>query len=78
MLVWPAAAIWSHVARLGWALAGLANLERGRVADARGQREAALHHYREFLRRYDMPVAAHRHLVTEAEAAVRRLEGRKE
>jgi hypothetical protein len=78
LLVWPAADIGSHVARLDWTLAGLANLERGRVADARGQRDEALHHYREFLRRYDMPVAAHRHLVTEAEAAVRRLEGRKE
>jgi hypothetical protein len=78
LLVWPAAAIWSHVARLGGALAGLANLERGRVAEAQGQREEALHRYREFLRRYDLPVAAHRHLVAEAEGAVRRLEGRKE
>jgi hypothetical protein len=40
-------------------------LELGRVAEAQGKREEALHHYREFLRRYDMPVAAHRHLVTE-------------
>jgi tetratricopeptide (TPR) repeat protein len=78
LLVWPAAAIWSHVARLSWALAGLANLERGRVAEAQGHREEALHLYNEFLRRYDMPVAAHRHLVTEAEGAVRRLEGRRE
>jgi tetratricopeptide (TPR) repeat protein len=78
LLLWPAASIWAHAARLDWTLAGLANLERGRVAEAQGHREEALHLYHEFLRRYDMPVAAHRHLVTEAEAAVRRLEGRKE
>ncbi len=78
LLVWPTAASWSHVARLSWALAGLANFERARVAEAQGRREEALHLYHEFLRRHDMPVAAHRHLVTEAEGAVRRLEGRRE
>jgi hypothetical protein len=67
-----------HAMRLSSMLSGLVHLERGQVAEAQGQREGALHHYREFLRRYDLPVAAHRHLVTEAAAAVRLLEGRKE
>ena len=76
LLVWPAnVENIPHAMRLGWMLAGLVHLERGRVAEAQGQRKGALHHYREFLRRYDMPVVAHRHLVTEAQAAVRRLEG---
>jgi tetratricopeptide (TPR) repeat protein len=79
LLLWPAnVENLPHAQRLSWMLAGLVHVERGRVAEAQGQREQALHHYREFLRRYDMPVAAHRHLVTEAEEAVRRLEGRKE
>ena len=51
-------------------LAGLADLERGRIAQRSGQTELAARYYREFLRRYDHPVAAHRQLVAEAKAAL--------
>jgi hypothetical protein len=79
LLVWPTnVENLPHAVRLHWMLAGLAHLQRGRVAEAQDQRERALHHYREFLRRYDMPVPAHRHLVTEAEVAVSRLKGEEE
>jgi len=57
------------------AVSPLASLEQGRVEEARGRDEAARAHYEEFLAQYDMPVAAHRHLVDEARAALRRLSG---
>ena len=57
-------------------LAGLAYLERARLLEALGQRELALAAYEQFLRRYDMPLPAHRHLVEGARAAVARLERR--
>jgi hypothetical protein len=50
-------------------------LERGRIREALGQKDGARHDYRQFLQRYDMPVPAPRHLVEEAHAALRRLEG---
>jgi tetratricopeptide (TPR) repeat protein len=53
----------------------LTYLEMGRVEEARGLDEEALGHYREFLRRYDMPPARHEHLIEEARAAVERLGG---
>ncbi len=56
-------------------LYGLAYLERARLEEARGQGEVARAHYERFLRFYDAPVAAHRHLVEEARAALRRLSG---
>jgi hypothetical protein len=54
-------------------LAGPAYLERARTLDALGQREAARASYEQFLRRYDEPVPAHRHLVRDARAALARL-----
>jgi hypothetical protein len=50
-------------------------LERGRIREALGQKEGARHDYQQFLQRYDMAVPAHRHLVDEAQGALRRLAG---
>ena len=56
-------------------LGGLANLERARTAEMQGQTDLARDSYTEFLRRYDMPVPAHQHLVDEARVALARLGG---
>jgi hypothetical protein len=53
----------------------LAYLELARVEQARGQFAQARRDYRQFLVRYDMPPASHRHLVVEASAALGRLSG---
>jgi Protein kinase domain len=53
-------------------LAGLADRERARIAAAQGHVELARQRYAEFLRRYDKPGPAHRHLVDEARAAIQR------
>ncbi len=59
-----------------WALfAPLAYYELGRVEEAQGRNDEARDHYQQFLRRYDSPVPAHKHLVDEANAALRRLSG---
>ncbi len=58
-------------------LEGLAYLEQARIEDARGRSDLARRYFEEFLRRYDMPVPAHRHLVEEAQAALARLEERR-
>ena len=55
-------------------MTGLVNLERAQLEAASGQVELARAHYRQFLRRYDMPVPAHQHLVDDAKAALARLE----
>ncbi len=55
-------------------MTGLVDLERARLEAANGQAELAQIHYRQFLRRYDMPVPAHRHLVDEAQATLNQLE----
>jgi TolB-like protein len=57
-------------------LKGLAELQRGRIEDARGHPALARAHYGQFLTRYDMPMPAHRHLVKEASEALARLSGR--
>jgi TolB-like protein len=51
----------------------LAYLEQARIEDAQGDIEAARAHYQQFLRRYDMPMPAHQHLVDEAKSALERL-----
>ena len=53
----------------------LAYLELARVEQARGQFAQARRDYQQFLVRYDMPPAGHRHLVVEASAALRHLGG---
>jgi hypothetical protein len=54
-------------------LAAVAQLEQARIAEARGDTARAVREYRGFLRRYDAPVRAHRHLTSEARAALIRL-----
>jgi hypothetical protein len=56
-------------------LAGWTYLERAKIEDLRGHAGAAQEFYRQFLRRYDLPVAAHRHLVDDARVALSGLEG---
>ena len=56
-------------------LAGLVDLERGRIEEQRGGSGSARKYYREFLRRYDRPMIGHRRLVDEAKAAMARLKG---
>ena len=55
--------------------AGLAYYELARIEEAQGKNDLARDHYQQFLRRYDMPPPAHRHLVDEANEALRRLAG---
>jgi serine/threonine-protein kinase len=57
-------------------LAGLVDLERGRIEEQRGRAGSARNYYREFVRRYDRPVMGHRRLVEEAKTAMVRLTGR--
>ncbi|HTT69041.1 MAG TPA: serine/threonine-protein kinase [Gemmatimonadales bacterium] len=53
--------------------AGLAYLKLAQIEEAQGHRDLAREHYGQLVRRYDMPVPALRHLVDEAQAALRRL-----
>ncbi len=53
----------------------LVYLTLARIEEARGQFVQARRDYRQFLVRYDMPPASHRHLVVEASAALSRLGG---
>jgi hypothetical protein len=54
-------------------LASLGYLEQARIEQARGHRDMAREYYRLFLARYDLPVPRHRHLVVEAQQAVKQL-----
>jgi hypothetical protein len=64
----------SQTATFAIPLTPLFELARARIADRRAPAATAAIHYREFLRAYDLPVPAHRHLVEEARSALRRLE----
>ena len=55
------------------ATAALAAFERAKAWDSAGDAKRAVGLYREFLRLYDMPPAAHMHLVAEAKSALARL-----
>jgi TolB-like protein len=57
------------------AVAPLAYLMLARIEEARGQFDLAERDYHQFLVRYDMPTASHRHLVEEGRAALARLGG---
>jgi hypothetical protein len=70
LLTWHEAVDASSIAAV---LAPLIYLERARIEEGRGEIEAARAHYRQFLRRYDLPNARHRHLLQEARAALGRL-----
>ncbi len=54
-------------------LAGHCYLELARIEDARGRDGLARKYYRQFLKRYDSPVEAHRQKVEEARAAYERV-----
>lgn len=54
-------------------MTGLVELERARLEAATGQSDLARIHYWQFLRRYDMPMPVHQHLVEEARAALERV-----
>jgi hypothetical protein len=51
----------------------IAYLILGQIEEARGHDEVAREHYHQVVRRYDMPVPALRHVVTEAEAGIGRI-----
>ena len=70
-ILWPA----PQTLQANDMLAGLVYLERARAEEALGHREVAREYYDQFLRRYDLPVAAHRHHVEDAPLAVVRLRG---
>ena len=55
--------------------APLAYYELARIEEAQGRNDQARDHYQQFLRRYDMPPPAHQHLVDEAKASLRKLNG---
>jgi hypothetical protein len=55
------------------AVSPLAYLMRARIEEAHGDIRTSMDHYKQFLRRYDAPMPAQRHLVEEARAAVTRL-----
>jgi len=56
-------------------VSGLGYLELARIAEIGGSATVARDYYEQFLRRYDMPVEAHRPMVEEARAAYERLGG---
>jgi hypothetical protein len=64
---------WGDV--MSTALIGPTFLARARLEEAHGSPGVAREYYEQFLRRYDRPVPAQRHLVDEAQAAVARLGG---
>ncbi|MEP7326108.1 MAG: hypothetical protein ABI836_09190, partial [Gemmatimonadota bacterium] len=76
-LTWHEARVPSILFR-GELFAGRAYLQQAEIDEARGARESAREHYRQFLQRYDMPVASQLHLVDEAKAALRRLSGQRD
>jgi eukaryotic-like serine/threonine-protein kinase len=73
LLTWHEAVDASSIAAV---LAPLIYLERARIEEARGELALAQQHYEQFLRRYDMPGARHRHLVEQTRVAEARLAGR--
>jgi tRNA A-37 threonylcarbamoyl transferase component Bud32/TolB-like protein len=70
---------WHEAGFRGWdwsfsfAAAPLAYLMLARIEEAQGNVRLARVHYQAFLRRYDLPLPAQRHLVEEARSAARRL-----
>jgi serine/threonine-protein kinase len=57
------------------AVSPLAYLMRARIEETQGNTRSATEHYQQFLRRYDSPMPAQRHLVEEARGALARLAG---
>jgi serine/threonine-protein kinase len=63
------ASLWTLV----YVLSGPTYLARARLEESHGDARRAREYYRQFLRRYDQPMAAQQHLVEEAQAAMARL-----
>jgi tetratricopeptide (TPR) repeat protein/TolB-like protein len=72
LLTWHEADWDSYVLHM---FAPLGYHDLAQIEQAKGQNDLAREHYDQFLRRYDMPVPAHLHLVDEAAAALRSLSG---
>jgi hypothetical protein len=68
--------VWHEAMQPGWflnfsfAATPLAYLTLARIEDGQGKTASAKTHYEQFLRRYDSPLPAQRHLVSEARAAL--------
>lgn len=73
LLVWHEALL-PFLVQAASELGGLTYLERARIDDAQHHVDLAQREYENFLRGYDMPIPAHRHLVEEARAALARLQ----
>jgi hypothetical protein len=76
LLVWYESTENGWDSSYNWVTTGPAYLMRARVAEAQGNTRAAGDHYQQFLRRYDSPMPAQRHLVAEARAGLARVSGR--
>jgi hypothetical protein len=75
LLQWHEATVAMWAWSFTYAVTPLAYLMLARVEEAQGNARSAEEHYRQFLRRYDSPMPAQRHLVDEARVAVARLAG---
>ncbi|MEP7325526.1 MAG: serine/threonine-protein kinase [Gemmatimonadota bacterium] len=75
LLTWEDGPASQSLPREAMMVAPLAFYQLARIEEARGNNQLAQEDYRQFLRRYDLPAPALRHLVTEARAAVARLSG---
>jgi hypothetical protein len=75
LLTWHEAPFGRWEGSFTYALTPLAYLMRARIEEAQGNTRSATEHYQQFLRRYDSPMPAQRHLVDEARGALARLAG---
>jgi hypothetical protein len=76
LLFWhQSTAISGWEASFSYAVTPLAYLMLARIEHAQGRNGDAIGHYRQFLRRYDSPMANQRHLVDEARTALTGLAG---
>ena len=75
LLTWHEAQIAGWEWSFTYAATPLAYLLLARIEEGRGDARRATEHYKQFLRRYDMPMAGQRHLVEEARTALAGLSG---
>ena len=76
LLTWHEAWHFRHMRSWSFVVRPLAYLMQARIEEARGNAPSAREHYERFLRHYDSPMPGQRHLVEEAQAALKRLSGR--
>jgi TolB-like protein/tetratricopeptide (TPR) repeat protein len=76
--------VWYESVEDGWessfnyVTTAMAYLMRARIDEAQGDARSASDHYQQFLRRYDSPMPAQRHLVDEARAGLARVTGQQD